>query len=52
MTRRRPNVALKDPAELYGGRSGNRLPDLVATISELRHSAVLREPAPDSRSNP
>ena len=36
MVRRRPEVALKDPVKRYGGRSGNRLPDLVAAISELR----------------
>jgi hypothetical protein len=28
--------------ELYGGRSGNRWPDLVVAVSELRHSAMLR----------
>ena len=29
-------------AALYGGRSGNRWPDLVVAVSELRHSAMLR----------
>src|SRR5262245_59849496 len=28
--------------ELYGGRSGNRWPDLVVDVSELRHSAMFR----------
>jgi hypothetical protein len=27
---------------LYGERSGNRWPDLVVAVSELRHSAMLR----------
>jgi hypothetical protein len=31
-----------DAVERYGGRSGNRLPDLVIAISELLHSAMLR----------
>jgi hypothetical protein len=44
MVRQRRDVALKDPVELYDGRSGNRLPDLAAAISELRHSAMPCDP--------
>jgi hypothetical protein len=43
---------VKDAAELCGGRSGNRLPDLAVAISELRHSAMLRQHAPDTPPNP
>jgi hypothetical protein len=35
----RPLVAC---CELYGGRSGNRWPDLVVVVSELRLSALHR----------
>jgi hypothetical protein len=35
-------------AALYGGRSGNRWPNLVVAVSELRHSAMLRPRAPDT----
>jgi hypothetical protein len=42
MARGRPDLALKDSAEDVAGDPGNRSPDLASTISELRHSEMLR----------
>src|SRR6266850_2710157 len=36
-----PTSRSRTPAERYGAQSGNRLHDLAAAISKLRHSALL-----------